>query len=256
MPYNRTNKLLCYCSVGLLLTLSTALRAESVPTTSPASALRASSFVRADTRTGRLVRSVKFSSSLRSPVPAAATSSPEGMAQPAAKAGFESLRDLVNREVDGSAVRHGIDPLLVHSVIRVESNYNPVAVSRKGAEGLMQLIPATARRFGVSNSFDVHENIEAGVKYLKYLLDLFGEDRLAIAAYNAGESAVLRYGNVPPYPETMDYVYRVGKARDAARQKAPAIEAALVEPLVPEPPAARPVEAYVDDEGRICMRTR
>jgi soluble lytic murein transglycosylase-like protein len=141
-------------------------------------------------------------------------------------------------------------------VIRVESNYNPVAVSPKGAEGLMQLIPATARRFGVSNSFDVHENIEAGVKYLKYLRDLFGDDRLAVAAYNAGESAVLRYGNVPPYPETVDYVHRVGKALDAARQNAPDAKPDPVPETVPGPPPPRPVEAYVDIEGRICMRTR
>jgi len=113
-----------------------------------------------------------------------------------------------------------VDPLLVDSVIRVESNYNPLAVSPKGAEGLMQLIPATARRFGVTNSFDVKENIEAGVTYLKYLLDMFGDDRLAVAAYNAGESAVMRYGDVPPYRETMNYVSRVGKAwaRRASRR--------------------------------------
>lgn len=187
---------------------------------------------------------------------AAPGGAPESGTPAAGKTGFEPLRDLVNREVDGSATRYGIDPLLVHSVIRVESNYNPVAVSRKGAEGLMQLIPATARRFGVSNSFDVHENIDAGVKYLKYLLDLFGDDRLAIAAYNAGESAVMRYGNVPPYPETVDYVYRVGKARDAARQNAPVVQTTAIPQPAPGPPPTRPVEAYVDDEGRICMRTR
>jgi len=94
------------------------------------------------------------------------------------------------------------------------------------------------------------------VKYLKYLLDLFGDDKLAVAAYNAGESAVLRYGNVPPYPETVDYVYRVGKARDAARLNAPEVQAAPVPQSAPVPPPARPVEAYVDDAGRICMRTR
>jgi hypothetical protein len=213
--------------------------------------------VRADGRTGRLVRTVVIASN------DPATDRRRGQAgqtSAAGKADFQPMRDLVNREVDGAAVRHGIDPLLVHSVIRVESNYNPVAVSPKGAEGLMQLIPATARRFGVTNSFDVHENIEAGVRYLKYLQDLFGDDRLAVAAYNAGESAVLRYGNVPPYPETVDYVHRVGKALDAARQSAPdATQAAKPDPVpetVPAPPAPRPVEAYMDGEGRVCMRTR
>lgn len=251
MPYNRTNKMMRYCSVGMALAFSTAIRAESGSTAPTASAVRASSVVHADIRTGRLVRTVVLAPR--------ASARPAASEQKAAESKPDSrpLRELVDREVAGSAVRHGIDPLLVHSVIRVESNYNPVAVSPKGAEGLMQLIPATARRFGVTNSFDVHENIEAGVKYLKYLLDLFGDDRLAVAAYNAGESAVLRYGNVPPYPETVDYVYRVGKARDAARQNAPEAkpDSALPEAVPAEPPA-RPVEAFMDSEGRICMRTR
>jgi len=92
----------------------------------------------------------------------------------------------------------------------------------------MQLIPATARRFGVSNSFDVHENIEAGVKYLKYLLDLFGDERLAVAAYNAGDIPVLRTAMLPPYAETVDYVYRVGRRTMEARQNAPEAKPAPV----------------------------
>jgi soluble lytic murein transglycosylase-like protein len=241
----------------MALALSTALRAQSVPAAQPAPVVRASSVVRADHRTGRLVRTVLVAPNPPAPPAAATGTVPDDGTKPAAKPDYQSLRELVDREVDGSSLRYGIDPLLVHSVIRVESNYNPVAVSPKGAEGLMQLIPATARRFGVSNSFDVHENIEAGVKYLKYLLDLFGDDKLAVAAYNAGESAVMRYHrNVPPYPETVDYVYRVGKARDAARQNAPEVQAAPVPQPDPGPPPARPVEAYVDDAGRICMRTR
>jgi soluble lytic murein transglycosylase-like protein len=236
--------------------LSTATRAQSGPAAQPAPAVRTSSVVRADARTGRLVRTIVVAPKAPASPAADGRKATGGNAEAAGEADFQPMRELVNREVDGSAVRYGIDPLLVHSVIRVESNYNPVAVSPKGAEGLMQLIPSTARRFGVSNSFDVHENIEAGVKYLKYLLDLFGDERLAVAAYNAGESAVLRYGNVPPYPETVDYVYRVGKAHAAARQNAPEAKPAPVPPAEPEPPAARQVEAYMDGEGRICMRTR
>jgi soluble lytic murein transglycosylase-like protein len=256
MQYNRTNKFMRYCFAGMALAFSMAIRAQSVYDAPPAPALRTSSVVRADVRTGRLVRTVVVAP--HTPVFMASYEHrvPEGKAKTAGKADFQPMRDLVNREVDGSAIRYGIDPLLVHSVIRVESNYNPVAVSPKGAEGLMQLIPATARRFGVSNSFDVHENIDAGVRYLKYLLDLFGDDRLAVAAYNAGESAVLRYGNVPPYPETVDYVYRVAKARDAARQHAPEAMPAPVPQIVPSLPVAREVESYMDGEGRICMRTR
>ncbi len=239
-----------------MLILSTAIRAQSVSTTPPGPAVRTKSVVRADTRTGRLVRTVMVTPATPKTPAAAASGVPEADLKVASQADFQPLRDLVNREVDGSASRYGIDPLLVHSVIRVESNYNPVAVSPKGAEGLMQLMPATGRRFGVSNSFDVHENIDAGVKYLKYLLDLFGDDKLALAAYSAGESAVMRYGAVPPYPETVDYVYRVGRARDAARLNAPVVQAAPVPQADAGPPPARPVEAYVDEEGRICMRTR
>ncbi len=107
-------------------------------------------------------------------------------------------------------------------MIQVESNYNPYAVSPKGAQGLMQLMPETARRFGVRNTFDIKENIEGGVRYLKYLGTLFPEDpRLTIAAYNAGEGAVWKYGNsIPPYRETEQYVDRVGKRYGQARRAA------------------------------------
>ncbi len=97
-------------------------------------------------------------------------------------------------------------------MIRAESNYNPDAVSPKGALGLMQLIPSTARRFGVSNPFDVRENIEGGVRYLRFLLDYYqGDYPKAIAAYNAGEAAVDKYHGIPPYAETQNYVHRVAK---------------------------------------------
>src|SRR5581483_11986784 len=112
--------------------------------------------------------------------------------------------------VDQIAERHKLPPLLVHSVIKVESNYNPNAISSKGAEGLMQLIPSTARRFGVSNSFNPVENVEGGARYLRYLLDLYkGDYRLALAAYNAGEGAVAKHGGVPPYAETVNYLRQV-----------------------------------------------
>jgi len=116
------------------------------------------------------------------------------------------------------AAEQSLPPELLHSVIQVESNYNPSAVSPKGAQGLMQLIPETARRFGVLDSFDPVENIEGGAKYLKYLLDLYqGDYPRALAAYNAGEKAVARYGGVPPYAETQNYVAQVQKRLDSAR---------------------------------------
>jgi len=104
----------------------------------------------------------------------------------------------------------GIDPALVRCIIGVESGFNPLAISVKGAQGLMQLMPATAQDLRVSNPFHPRENIIGGVKYLRYLLNLFSGDlALALAAYNAGENAVLRYQSVPPYPETMAYVQKV-----------------------------------------------
>jgi len=112
-----------------------------------------------------------------------------------------ALNARVEELIHRAANTHGVDPLLVDSVIRVESNYDPYAVSRKGAEGLMQLIPSTQRRFGVLNAFHAGQNIDGGVRYLKYLIDLYKQDfRLALAAYNAGEAAVARYGGVPPIP--------------------------------------------------------
>nr|WP_245832061.1 transglycosylase SLT domain-containing protein [Solemya velesiana gill symbiont] len=104
-----------------------------------------------------------------------------------------------------------LKPELLHAVIRAESAYDPKAVSRAGAIGLMQLMPETARRYGVKDSWDPRSNIEGGVRYLSDLLKLFKNDlRLALAAYNAGENAVIKYGNqVPPYPETQGYVTKV-----------------------------------------------
>ena len=121
--------------------------------------------------------------------------------------------------VDRIADKHGLPPELLHSVIQVESNYNAYAVSPKGALGIMQLIPATARRFGVADVFDPVENIEGGARYLQYLLGLFdGDYPLALAAYNAGENAVAKYGNVPPYPETQTYLRLVAKRLEEAQK--------------------------------------
>ena len=109
--------------------------------------------------------------------------------------------------------RFGVDPYLVFLVIEQESRFHPRAVSPKGARGLMQLMPGTARRFGVKNSFDIAENIKGGTQYLRELMDMFGgQVNLVLASYNAGEGAVLKYGrNVPPYRETREYVKKIGK---------------------------------------------
>jgi hypothetical protein len=106
---------------------------------------------------------------------------------------------------------HGVDPFLVKALIQVESGYRPKARSRKGAMGLMQLMPATAREYKVRNPFDPKANIEAGIKHLKTLLDRFGSERteLALAAYNAGPGAVEKFNGIPPYRETRNYVSRI-----------------------------------------------
>lgn len=113
--------------------------------------------------------------------------------------------------VESACRTHGVDGALVHALIRAESSYNPNAVSPAGASGLMQLMPDTAKRYGVRNIFDPAQNINGGVKHLKELLVLFeGDMELAIAAYNAGPNAVIRAGNrIPAYPQTVAYVPRV-----------------------------------------------
>lgn len=110
-----------------------------------------------------------------------------------------------------SSLRYRIDPLLIYAQMHQESSFKIRATSHKGASGLMQLMPATARRFGVTKIYDPKQNVDAGVKYMRWLLDFFGQDVvLALAGYNAGEGAVLKYGrNVPPYRETQEYVRRI-----------------------------------------------
>ncbi|MBA3487145.1 MAG: lytic transglycosylase domain-containing protein [Lysobacter sp.] len=121
-------------------------------------------------------------------------------------------------EIAAAAGRHGVDQAIVRAIIHAESAFNPNALSRVGAQGLMQLMPATARRFGVTNSFDAAQNIGGGVEYLAWLLKRFdGNLTLAAAGYNAGEGAVAKYKGVPPYSETQRYVQRVGLLADRYR---------------------------------------
>jgi soluble lytic murein transglycosylase-like protein len=117
----------------------------------------------------------------------------------------------LQRRVESAAARSAISSELLHAVIAAESNYDVGAVSRRGAIGLMQLLPATAKRFGADDPFDPDQNIAAGASYLKWLMQMFGDDlELVLAAYNAGEQAVLKAGRrIPPYPETQAYVKKV-----------------------------------------------
>jgi soluble lytic murein transglycosylase-like protein len=151
----------------------------------------------------------------------------------------------LDRIVSEAAQRHQVDPALVKAVISTESGWNPQAVSRKGAVGLMQLIPATAQRYGVGDSFDPVQNVEGGTTYLKWLLDRYhGDLSKSLAAYNAGERAVDQSGGVPAYRETQRYVQKVTNAyfqpdsgRDTQLWSAP----------------ERPVRRETDSNGRVVF---
>lgn len=135
---------------------------------------------------------------------------------------FDRYLGKYEQPIQKMAARYGVEAALIKAIIKAESNFDPSAISRKGAIGLMQLMPSTAADLKVSNPRDPHKNIEGGTRYLRYLLGLFKNDlKLTIAAYNAGENAVIKYGrSVPPYRETIEYVKRVGKYLASYRKEA------------------------------------
>jgi len=139
-------------------------------------------------------------------------------------------------DVDGYIVESGkrnqVDPLLLYSIMHQESSFKARAMSYKGARGLMQLMPPTAARFGISNIWDPKQNIEGGARYMRFLLDLFsGDVRLALAGYNAGEGAVMKYGySIPPYNETQEYVRRIGRRYSLIRDPEAAAHASRLTP--------------------------
>jgi soluble lytic murein transglycosylase-like protein len=239
-----------------ILVSATAMTALADSPSTPGAAGRMVSVVSADQRTGKLVRSVVATTRREAPGRAVAPALPQpaSRAQSAPMVSAAAIADAVER----AAAQHSLPPQLIHSVIKVESNYNPGAVSSKGALGLMQLIPATARRFGVADVFDPVDNIQGGARYLRYLLDLYGGDYpLALAAYNAGEGAVAKYGTtVPPYPETQNYLKLV------ARHLREALPAAVEKPKpLFAPPVARPddtthVLAVVGEDGSLRYVSR
>jgi soluble lytic murein transglycosylase-like protein len=174
-----------------------------------------------------------------SPTPVPAASLPSQTISTAAP------NDRLDRIVQDAATRHQVDPALVKAVINTESGWNPSAVSRKGAMGLMQLIPVTAQRFGVGNPYDPAQNVEGGTTYLKTLLDRYNGDlSKSLAAYNAGEGAVDKSGGVPWFPETQRYVQKVTDAYfrpDSGRN------------LTPLSARPAPVRREVDSKGRVIF---
>ena len=239
-------------SVSLALALRAAVAAPAAPSGEP---VRTATVVYGDPRTGRLVRTVVIDPTVieptaveARPVQAAAFAGPEP-AETAPEAAL-SLAELAEE----IARQFGVEESLVHSVILAESNYNTRAVSPKGAMGVMQLIPETARRFGVGNAFDPRQNIEGGVRYLKFLLDYYhGNYPKAIAAYNAGEGAVDRYNGIPPFPETREYVVRVARNLKAARAEHARRAARMTVASLETTPAEthRPVRASIGSDGLV-----
>lgn len=139
----------------------------------------------------------------------------------------------IDAAIEQSAARHHVDPSLVRSVVKVESNFNPNAVSRAGAMGLMQLMPVTARSLNVSNPFDPQQNVDAGVRHLRKLLDSYGGDvRLSLAAYNAGSGAVARSAGIPNFRETQNYVRRITSLYNRGPVAAGRLNISLHEPVL------------------------
>jgi len=219
------------------------------------------SVVRSDVRTGRLVRSTIVTPRLVPEqrvaenviTPRLVSAAPPPGAQPPPPNGIDEA-------VDQIAAKNFLSAALIHSVIKVESNYNPLAVSPKGAQGLMQLIPATARRFGVGDVFNPLENIQGGAKYLKYLLDLYHNDyALALAAYNAGEGAVAKYRTVPPYRETQNYLQLVADQLQKSKAKSAGVVGKNPQPVNPaetEPAGPNHIRKVVDRDGTVRYVTR
>lgn len=226
--------------LGLVLLVTPLVEAEPM---SDGSSLIRRYEVREDAETGRLTR-VK---SLVRRSPRTIESAGTGVPGKTVVQGRRTVLGHVDVDslVQDAGRRHSVDPNLIHAVIRQESNYDVFAVSVKGACGLMQLMPGTALRFGVSDIFDPAENVEGGVKYLRFLMDRYQNDDVkTLAAYNAGEGAVDQYGGIPPYRETVDYVDRVSRWYRS------------VGVVSDEIPAGPRVSSHVDAAGALVIEMR
>jgi hypothetical protein len=163
----------------------------------------------------------------------------------AEKVAFTAPPPHIEKMINQISEIHGVDPELVKAVAMVESNYNPFAISYRGAQGLMQLIPGTARRFGVKNVYDPKQNIEGGVKYLKFLSEMFPDNLpYILAAYNAGENAVVKHGGIPPIRETQEYVRKITRIYQPKENKKGLVETA-------QNNQERSITRQLDSSGRV-----
>ena len=232
------------------------IRIEAVETTA---VLSTSGTVRPATKTG-----LSINNKNAHPTPTLYTPSRNiGMSVSSSLNGFTTGDAKVDGFIIESGMRNGVDPVLLYAQMHQESSFKRGAISPKGARGLMQLMPGTAARFGVTNIFDPKQNIEGGARYMRFLLDHFnGDVALALAGYNAGEGAVLKYGRrIPPYRETQDYVQRIsqrysrmrdGEMERAARAVTPA-QVATLQAESPAPTYERKVFAVRLPDGRLQL---
>ncbi|HVF66024.1 MAG TPA: lytic transglycosylase domain-containing protein [Pyrinomonadaceae bacterium] len=211
----------------------------------------------APVQTSRALRTAEVS-------PAVSAAPTLSMADASALDGFSTGDASIDRFIVDSGTRHGVDPVLLYAIMHRESSFKRNALSPKGARGLMQLMPGTAARFGVTNIFDPRQNIEGGARYVRILLDMFdGDVRLALAGYNAGEGAVLKYGRrVPPYRETQEYVRRISERYELMRdpstaRRAPRVSSSQIAKLKSaEPPPLiyeRSVFAVRTPDGKLRL---
>lgn len=199
--------------------------------------------------------------------PTASMTYPRGMAMTVSRSldGFTTGNANIDSLIVESAARNGVDPVLIYATMHQESSFKQRALSHKGASGLMQLMPGTAARFGVNNIWEPRQNIEGGTRYMRFLLNMFdGNVALALAGYNAGEGAVLKYGrSIPPYRETQEYVRRITKRYSLMRDPQAAYNArpmtraqvatVSAEPSVPLTIYERGVYAVRLPDGRLQL---
>ena len=219
-----------FVALALLLPIAPVLGAESVVWFADGRAMKVESIEMIDG-----VAHVKLASGIEMAIPESridrigdaprvqqVVAAPTTATRPAGRQAGNGWRQRAGRYANlvyNTANRHNVDPVLLTAMAQVESAWNPRAVSHKGAQGLMQLMPATAKRFGVQDSFDPAQNLDGGARYMRWLLDRFeGDTELALAGYNAGEGAVDRHSGIPPFPETQNYVVKVLANVDALAQ--------------------------------------